>query len=73
MTNAPIASRFVEHLGSYVFMGSMPMYELPLTGGAGPLVVTAIGVSLAALSLLLFILRGKSDNKSKKKNKNKRI
>ena len=45
------------------------LYELPLTGGAGPLVVTAIGIGLAVLSLLLFFLRGKSDNKQKKRPK----
>ena len=38
-----------------------PVYELPLTGGSGPLVVTAIGISLAGLSVLLFVMRGKSD------------
>jgi len=43
------------------------MYTLPYTGGNGPLVVTAIGIGLAALSLLLFVLRGKSDDKKKKK------
>jgi len=50
-----------------IFMNHAILYVLPLTGGAGPMVVTAIGVSLAALSLLLFILRGKSDDKTKKK------
>jgi len=60
-------SRFVERLGSYAFASNATVYELPLTGGAGPFIVTAIGVSLAALSLLLFILRGKSDDKQKKK------
>ena len=42
-------------------------YELPLTGGSGPLVVTAIGVGLAGMSLILLILRGKSGNKDKNK------
>ena len=48
-----------------------PVYELPLTGGSGPLVVTAIGVSLAGLSVVLFVMRGKSDkqkNRPKKRN-----
>ena len=57
----------VIDISRFVFVGNAPVYELPLTGGAGPIVVTAIGVGLAALSLLLFILRGKSDDKQKKK------
>ncbi|MCL2404174.1 MAG: LPXTG cell wall anchor domain-containing protein [Defluviitaleaceae bacterium] len=50
-------------------LAGTPSYVLPLTGGAGPLVVTAIGIGLAVLSLLLFFLRGKSDNKKKKPRK----
>ena len=44
-----------------------PAYELPLTGGSGPLVVTAIGICLAGLSLILFVMRAKSGNKQKDK------
>ena len=51
--------------------GTEFLYELPLTGGNGPLVVTAIGISLAVLSLVLFVLRGKSDDKKKSKPKTK--
>ena len=49
------------------FAGSNAVYELPITGGNGPMVVTAIGIGLAVLSLLLFVLRGKSDDKKKGK------
>ena len=56
----------------FFFVGSVPMYELPLTGGAGPMVVTAIGIGLAILSLLLFILRGKSNDKPKSQDKRPR-
>jgi len=59
----------VGHFGNYAFAGNASMNELPLTGGAGPLVVTAIGIGLAVLSLILFVLRGKSDNKKKTKPK----
>ena len=40
---------------------------LPLTGGSGAMIVTAIGIGLAVLSLLLFVFRGKPDDKNKKK------
>jgi len=48
-------------------LAGIPIYELPLYGGSGPMVVTAIGIGLAALSLLFFFLRGKSDDKPNKK------
>jgi len=47
------------------------MYVLPLTGGNGPMVVTAVGIGLAVLSLLLFVLRGKSDDKKKEKRRSR--
>jgi len=47
------------------------MYGLPLTGGAGPMLVTVIGISLAVLSLLLFFILGRSNSKHKNKPKNK--
>ena len=55
----------VGNMGNSLIAGAA--YELPMTGGSGPLVVTAIGVSLAGLSLILLIMRGKSGNKDKNK------
>jgi len=54
-------------LGDNIFAGSTQLYELPLTGGNGPMVVTAIGVGLAVLSLLFLVLRGKPKDKDKGK------
>ena len=58
--------QLLNYLGSLISAGG---YSLPLTGGSGPLVVTVIGISMAVLSLLLFFLRGKGDDKGKKKPK----
>ena len=60
-------SEILRFVCYYLVATGAPAYELPLTGGAGPMVVTAIGVSLAVLSLLLFILRGRSNSKQKNK------
>ena len=55
------------YLSEALMVAGSALYELPLTGGNGPLVVTAVGLSLAGLSVVLFIMRGKSDNKHKNK------
>ena len=47
--------------------GNAPLAELPLTGGDGPLVVTAIGISMAVISLILLFVMRKSGRKSKDK------
>jgi len=57
----------LETIFAFFTLLGTPMYELPLSGGAGPMVVTAIGIGLAVLSLLLFFLRGKAGDKQKKR------
>jgi len=43
-------------------------FDLPLTGGEGPLIVTAVGLGLAGISLVLLIaMRGKRKDKGKGK------
>ena len=50
--------------------GNAPIFELPMTGGEGAIIVTAIGISLAAISLLLLFVRARSGKKPKDKTKN---
>jgi len=57
---------YMCNMCDYPLAAQAQMYELPYTGGAGPMVVTAIGIGLAVLSLLLFVLRGKSKDDNKK-------
>ena len=42
---------------------------LPMTGGDGSTLVTVIGVSMAALSILILFLRWKSSRKQDKRNR----
>ena len=56
-------------LAGSALTGSGSVFQLPNTGGSGPLIVTVIGISLAGLSLLLLLLRGKPEDKPKGKQK----
>ena len=49
------------------FAGSVSIYQLPMTGGDGPLIVTAIGIGLAVMSLLLLFVMKRTGKKDKGK------
>ena len=50
-------------------VSTLMSYALPLTGGTGNVVVTAIGVSMAGISILLIAYKIKAGRKAKGKQK----
>ena len=47
--------------------GDAQVYGLPMTGGDGPMIVTAIGIGLAVFSLILLFVMKRSGRKDKNK------
>jgi len=60
-----LSQLFTMAAGNYA--GTTSQFELPLTGGSGPAVVTVIGLSLAGISMIVLFLKMRAGRKSKGK------